>query len=525
LAGVSLIVLIIACANVANLLLARGIRQRREIAIRMALGVSRTRLIGQLVTESLLLAGTGGIAALLIAHLGGDLMGTTLFPDVLWVESALSTRMLVFTMLASISTGLAAGVVPALQASRPDLTEALKEGGRGTSGERSRTRTAFLLVQGVLSVVLLVGAGLFVRSLDEVQSLDMGMEPVGVLMMSLEFNTDVPYEEEMQLYDRAVERLQVLPGVRSASASVGVPFGPGYALRIKVPGLDSPEQETRTAFIHAITPEYFATLGMQLRQGRAFTSADAQNALPVTVVNETMARFLWPTGDAIGKCLQIGPEDPPCTEVVGIVQDAREQELVGDDVMQYYVPLGQGMVGNTPDAVFVRTAASEAGLAGLLRREVLGIDPSVKAANVRPLTELIDPHMRSWKLGATVFTAFGGLALVVAAIGLYSLLSFDVAQRTYELGIRSALGAAPGRLLASVFRHAFGLMTVAIALGIMIAFAAGRAIEPLLYGVLPTDPLVLAIVTVTLLLVATLAGWLPARRATRVDPNVALRVN
>jgi predicted permease len=482
-------------------------------------------LIGQLVTESLVLAGSGGIAALLIAHVGGDLMGTTLFPDVLWVESALSTRVLVFTTLASLLTGLAAGVVPALQASRPDLTEALKEGGRGTSGERSRTRTAFLLVQGVLSVVLLVGAGLFVRSLDKIQSLDIGMEPDGVLMMSLEFNTDLSYEEEMRLYDRAVERVQVLPGVQHASASVGVPFGPGYALRIKVPSLDSPELDSRTAFIHAITPEYFATMDMQLRRGRGFTSADGQHGSPVAVVNETMARLLWSTGDAIGQCLQIGPDDPPCTEVVGIVQNAKEQELVGEDVMQYYVPLGQGMVGNTPDAIFVRMAASEAGLAGSLRREVLGIDPSVKAATIRPLTELIDPHMRSWKLGATVFTAFGGLALVVAAIGLYSLLSFDVAQRTYELGIRSALGATPATLLASIFKHAFGLMTVAIVLGTAIAFAAGGAIEPLLYGVLPTDPLVLAIVAVTLLLVAAFAGWVPARRATQVDPNVALRVN
>ncbi len=339
LAGVSLIVLIIACANVANLLLARGIRQRREMAIRLALGVSRARLIGQLVTESVLLAGSGGIAALLIAQVGGELMGATLFPDVLWFESALTTRVLVFTMLASLLTGIAAGVVPALQASRPDLTEALKEGGRGTSGERSRTRTAFLLVQGVLSVVLLIGAGLFVRSLDKIRSMDIGIEPDGVLLMSLEFNTDPSYEEEMRLYDRAVARLQRLPGVQHAGASVAVPFGPGYALRIKVPGVDSPELESRTVFIHAVSPDYFATLDLQLRSGRGFTSADGPHAPPVTVVNETMARVLWPTGDAIGKCLQIGPDDPPCTEVVGIVQDAREQELLGDDVAWQLVTL------------------------------------------------------------------------------------------------------------------------------------------------------------------------------------------
>jgi predicted permease len=522
LAGVSLIVLVIACANVVNLLLTRGIHRRREIAVRLALGVSRTRLIGQLVTESVLLAGLGGVAALLIAQVGGDLIRTTLVPDVLWADAVVSSRVLVFTLVTSVVAGLAAGLLPALQGSRPDLTEALKEGERGRSIRRSRTRAGFLLVQGALSMVLLVGAGLVVRSLDNIRSLDIGMDLDEVLMAKLEFRTDMEYEKTMELYRRAVERIGSLPSVQAVSASVAVPFDYSYVEELTVPGLEALPSGF-SPFIHAVTPQYFATLNMQLRRGRGFGPSDGQNAARVVVVNETMARLLWPDDDAIGKCLKIGPDDPPCAEVVGIVQDAREQGITEEVSMQYYVPLGQRVLGNTPDAIFVRGTLDRTQLGGVVSREVVRMDPIIRAVNVQPLADLVDPQLRSWKLGATMFTAFGVLALVVAAIGLYSALSFDVAQRTHELGIRSALGASSSELLSLVFKQALGLMVIALVMGGLICVAASSAIAPLLYGVSPTDPMVFSIVGVTLLLVAALASSVPARRATRVDPNEALR--
>jgi predicted permease len=535
LAGVSLIVLIIACANVANLLLARGIHGRREIAVRLALGASRARLMGQLVTESLLMAGIGGISALLFAQLGGDFIRTTLVPDILWADSAVSVRVLLFTAVTTVMTGLAAGVLPALQGSRPDLTEALKETGRGVAGGRSRARIGLLLVQVALSVVLLVGAGLFVRSLDNIQSLDIGMDVDDVLMAKLEFRADVQslfrprespsgdgYEEAMELYERAVERIGVLPGVQNVSASVAVPFDYSYAEELTLPGLEE-LPPGYTPFIHAVTPQYFATLNMQLYRGRGFGPGDDHSAPRVAVVNETMARLLWPDDDAIGQCLKIGPDDPPCADVVGIVRDAREQGLVEEASMQYYVPLEQRVLHNTPDAIFIRGTQDRAQLTAAVVQGIVRMDPSIRAVNIQPLGDLVDPQMRSWKLGATMFTAFGLLALVVAAIGLYSVLSFDVARRTHELGIRSALGASSNTLLLLVFRQALGLMIIALVIGGVICVGAGSAIAPLLYGVSPTDPMVFSIVGATLLVVAALASSVPARRATRVDPNEALR--
>ncbi len=522
LAGVSLIVLVIACANVVNLLLTRGIHRRRETAVRLALGVSRTRLIGQLITESMLLAGLGGVAALLIAQLGGDLIRNTLVPNVLWADSVVSSRVLIFTLLTSVVAGLAAGLLPALQGSRPNLIEALKEGDRGRSIRRSRTRAGLLLVQGALSMVLLVGAGLFVRSLDNIRSLDIGMDLDEVLMVKLEFRTDMEYEESMELHRRAVERIGSLPSIQAVSASVAVPFDYSYAEELTVPGLDALPTGF-TPFIHAVTSQYFATMNMQIRRGRGFGVNDGWNAARVAVVNETMARLLWPDDDAIGKCLKIGPNDPPCAEVVGVVEDVREEEITEEPSMQYYVPLEQRVLGNTPDAIFVRGTLDPTQLAGMVSREVVRMDPVIRAVNVQPLADLVDPQLRSWKLGATMFTAFGVLALVVAAIGLYSALSFDVAQRTHELGIRSALGASSHKLMALVFRQALGLIIVALVIGGVICIAAGSAMAPLLYAVSPTDPMVFSFVTVTLLAIAALAAALPGYRATRVDPNEALR--
>jgi predicted permease len=524
LAGVSLIVLMIACANVANLMLARGMRRRREIAIHLALGVSRARLVSQLLTESILLAGLGGIAGVLLAQWSADLIRTTLLPDMYWAESIVDPRVLLFTLIASVATGLIAGVVPATQTSRADLTEALRDGGQGATSRRSKTRLAFLLAQGTLSLALLVGAGLFVRSLGRAQSLDLGLNPDGVFLGALEFRqTEAETNAATDIYMRSVKRLNTMPTVESATASVGLLFDSFVLEHLSVPGLDSLPISDDEAFGHGVTADYFATLQIPILRGRGFTSADVLNAPRVTVINESMARALWPDGDAIGKCLKIGSDDPPCANVLGVARDARERKLVGETSMQYYVPIEQRILEYEPDAFLVRAKDGVTMPLGAIRRAVLGVDPSIRSVTLRPLTDLIDPEMRSWKLGATMFTVFGALALIITTVGLYSLLAFDVAQRSHELGIRSALGASSDKIVTMVFRQAIGLMAVAIALGVTISLAAGRAVEPMLFQTSPRDPLVLAFVTVTLLFVAGLASSIPAWRAAKVDPVEVLR--
>jgi predicted permease len=523
LAGVSLVVLLIACANVTNLLLARAARRKKEIAIRLALGISRRRLIGELLTDSMVLAGVGGIVALLIAAWGGELVRMVLLPDVAWATSPVDSRVLAFTAALTLLTGLAAGLVPAIQSSRPSLSNDLKEGMREGRARRSRTRLALLVAQGALSVVLLVGAGLVVRSLQHVESIDLGMVPEGVLVARLELEPSERSDDEViRIHQRALERLKALPIVEEGSAGDGIPFMSGSIAELFVPGLDSLPASARPGpWVDAVWPDYFLTMGTPITRGRGFTESDGAGAMRVAVVNEAMARGLWGADEPLGKCLQIESRDAPCTYVVGVVANRRYHDIMRPE-WAYFVPLTQNSEFRI-GALFVRGRGNAQELAPAVQRELMAGDPNIRYAIVRPLQDVIDPKLRHFRLGATMFTVFGTLALVVAALGLFAVLAFDISQRTHEIGVRSALGASRQGIVGMVMRQALGLTAAGLVIGLVVALLASGKLEPVLYEVSPRDPLVFGGVAVTLLLVATAAAIIPASRAARVDPVKALR--
>jgi putative ABC transport system permease protein len=521
LVGVSAIVLIIACANVANLLLARALRRRREIAVRIALGVGRGRLISQLLTESALLAGLGALAALGVAHYGSRVLRLAFAPEAEWGQPLADGRVLLFTLGATILASIFTGMVPAIQASRPRLSEALKSGGREGGMHRARTRTALLLFQSALSVVLLVGAGLFVRSLDNVESLDLGYDPDRVLYVAPEMRgVSLTPDQTLALKRGLLERAERLPGVESAARTWGVPFWQTIQLDIFVPGIDSAGR-LGSFVLHAVSPSYFATMGTRLLRGRGITDEDRAGAEPVMVVSEQMAQKLWPNQDAIGKCVKVDADTVPCTKVVGIAQGIRRGGFVDDAMLQYYVPIEQ--FRPRAGGLFVRTRDDAAASAEQVRRELQRDMPGLSYLNVTPLSKILEPNTRSWRLGARLFALFGGLALLLAAIGLFGVLSYDVAQRRHEMGVRIALGAQTGDVLRLVVERGALLTAIALGIGVVIALAAGRFVEPLLFQVSSRDPMIYGGVVGTLLLVAIAASAWPALRAARVDPNVALR--
>ncbi len=531
LAGVSVIVLLIACLNVANLLLARGIRTRREIAVRLALGVSRKRLFAQLLTESLVLAGLGSAAALAIAVVSAGPLHQALLPNVAFTDAGLGGRLLLFTGIATVFAAVLAGAIPALQVSRPDVADCLRSGGRGVGASRSRTRVALLVGQAALSVVLLVGAGLFVRSLFEARQLDLGYDSERVAIVALEWNESLPGAERQEVYKRALIALRRLPGVRSAGLTYTVPFYSSIGIgKPGVPGRDSvPRHASGGPYVNKVGSGYFEAMGLAIVRGRSFEPADdAENSPPVTIVSESMAAAYWPEADALGQCLLVGiaeDEDVPCSEVVGVVENHRRQELVEDDHHLYFVNQWHPSFSGPPQAIMVGTSGPPEEYIPSLRAEASDVSALIRFANVHPLQRFIDPQLRSWRLGALMFTLFGILALIVAGCGLYSVLAFDVALRQHELGVRSALGASVSRIVHLVMQRALLLVVVGVAIGLVAAFSAAPFVEPLLFGVSPSDPSTYAAVAVALLAVAVFAGSLPAWRASRVDPREALQAD
>ncbi|HET7321457.1 MAG TPA: ADOP family duplicated permease, partial [Longimicrobiaceae bacterium] len=521
LAGISLLVLLIACANIANLLLARATRQEREMGVRLALGSSRARVLGQVLAESLLLSLLGGAAAVLLTYWGGAALRNVLLPGITWEEPGLELRMVGVVLALALLAGLVAGVIPAFQSSRSDLAEVLKGNSRTTSTPTSRVRAT-------LTVMLLVGAGLFVRSLHRATTLDLGIDPRGVLLVNPVFNDGVPDAQQAEFYRNAAERLTSLPGVEAVSVDASIPFFSQIAVSLRTPELDSlPSLPSGSPVLHVVGRDYFRVLRLHIDRGRGFSPDDGMGTAPVVLVNETMARMVWPSESALGKCLIVGdnPNDadvPPCATVIGVVENAHRFSLEEGEAMQYYLLADQDTDSN-PNGLLVRIRGELGTMTPAIQRELLSLDPQLRFINAQPLQKLLDPQFGTWRLGAVVFTAFGLLALLVAAVGLYGVLAFSVAQRTFELGIRSALGASRERLLGLVLSQALRLVVIGVVLGVVAALLAGRWMEPLLFHTSPRDPLVLGGVAGALLLVGVLASWLPARRATRVDPMVALR--
>ncbi|HYC51709.1 MAG TPA: ABC transporter permease [Gemmatimonadaceae bacterium] len=522
--GVAIIVMLIAAANVANLLLARALRRRREVAVRLALGVSRGRLVAQLLTESILLAVIGGIAGLLVAHWGGMVLRSQFLPraeDFTVVDS----RTLLFAGAAILFVGLITGLAPALQSGRGDLAKSLKSGAREGTYHRSRTRVALLVIQGALSVVLLVGAGLFVRSLDNVRSLRMGYDIDPILWVGVEERGEkLSDAEKSALRDRLAEAARGLPNVANASRAVTVPFYMQWDESIFVTGIDTAKLNGMgSMLIQGAAPEYLETMGTRLLRGRFIQPGDTKDSPKIMVVSQSLATALWPGQEALGQCVRIGADTNPCTEVVGIAEDIRaSDEFNKDNKLYYYRPITQ--TAATSGGMFVRTRSGKAATeAESVRRALQKLMPGSAYVTTQPMAEIFAPTVRSWRLGATMFVAFGLLALVLAAVGLYSVIAYNVVQRTHELGVRVAFGAQVKDVMRLVLGEGLRLTVFGVVVGGAIALYAGRWIAPMLFNVKPTDPVVLGGVVGVLLVTATFASLIPAIRASRVDPNVALR--
>ena len=521
--GVAVIVLLIACANVANLMLARLLRRRRETAVRLALGVSRGRLLAQAMTESLLLAALGCAAGVLIAQWGGAALRRLYAQQGAGEDIVTDPRTLAVASAAALLCAMLTGILPALLATRADLAASLKAGAREGTHQRSRTRTGLLVIQGALSVILLVGAGLFVQSLGRVRQMRLGFDADPVLMLSINMRgMQVDSATRVALGNDLLARAQAQPGVLNASLASSVPFWSTSSTSLFVTGIDSVSALGRFTYQTA-TPDYFATTGTHIVRGRAFTSQDTERAPRVMVVSESMARTLWPGKDALGECIRVGNDTMPCSTVIGIAEDAVQNSLQDDDRrMRYYMPLAQ-YGPSRGGYVLLKLAGDPAREGERIRRALQPIMPGPSYLTSRPMIELIDGQRRSWLVGATMFVAFGVLALLVAAVGLYGVISYGVAQRMHEMGVRIALGAQSADVVRLIVGQGMRIAAAGIVIGLGVALLLAPRIQPLLFHQSARDPATYGMVAAVLLAVALVAAALPARRATRADPNVALR--
>lgn len=526
--GVVVIVLLISSANVANLLLARATARRKEIAVRLALGAGRFRIIRQLLTESVLLAVIGGAAGLLMASWATDLL-LRLMPPIgipLALNLRPDIRVLCFTLLVSLITGLIFGSAPALSATKPDLAQALKNDEGAGGYRKSRMRNLLVIAQVTLSLVLLIGAGLLVRSLRNAQTFSPGFDPSHIIVLSLDPHL-LGYDRAKveALYRDIVARVESLPGVQSASVADFVPLGSrGDSVGVVVAGSElTPDQEPPSIQYNVVGPNYFQTMGIPLLHGRAFGEQDRRGAPGVVIVNEEMARKYWPGEDAVGKRLRIRRGD---FEVIGVAKRIKYHSLVEDARPFLYLPLLQSDAAQIPISemtLHVRTSADLRTVLAAVRGEVRALDPNLPLFDVQPLTESMRFSLIPTRLAGLLLGVSGLLALLIAAVGIYALFAYTVSQRTREIGIRMALGAQTGDVLQLVVRQGMTLVLTGIGAGLVGALIMTRVLSSLLYGVGATDPPTFIGVSLLLVGVALLACYMPARRAAKVDPLVALR--
>jgi putative ABC transport system permease protein len=535
--GAVAFVLLIACANVANLLLARASSRRKEMAVRAALGAGRWRVARGLLVESVMLALAAGALGLLLAFWGTDLLVALGPGDLPRIgEVALDERVLLFTLAVSLLTGVGFGLAPAAQASRADLVDALKEGGSNPSARPGgRLRGALVVSEIALALVLLVGAGLLVRSFARLLEVDPGFRPEGVVTMQLQLS-DASYAENHQVvsfYDRLLERARGLPGVVEAGLVTTVPLGKGaMALTYDVEGRPpAPPNERTSASFDVASPGYFRAMNIPLVRGRTFTDADREGSPAVVIVSETMARRAWPGEDPLGKRITMGASasgpPPPSREVVGVVGDVKHGGLEAEVKEAIYAPYGQVPWPNV--TLVARTEADPDATAVAMRAAVRGVSPDQPVYNVRVMEQVVAESVAKPRLYASLLGLFAGLALLLSAMGIYAVMSYTVTQRAHEIGIRMALGARPGDVLRLVVGHGMRLTLVGVAIGLAAAFGLARLLASLsaslLFGVSATDPATFGGIALLLAGVALLACWLPARRAARVDPLVALRTD
>lgn len=520
------LVLLIACANVANLLLARSAMRQKEIAVRLALGASRWRLVRQLLTESVLLASLGGAAGVLFAYWGKDLL-LTLRPwggEELSLNLKLDLRVLGFTLIVSLVTGLLFGLAPALRATRVDLTPALKDNARSvTGGTRSLLTKSLIVVQVAMSLVLLVGAGLFVRTLRNLENVDVGFNRENVLLFNVEPGLNGYNNAQIaQLYRRMTERLEAVPGVRSSTISL-IPLlsGRGRTSSIYVQGYTAQSGQSDDAKVNTVGPGFFDTLEIPILMGRSLSLSDSETAPKVAVINQLMARKYFGDESPLGRRFGFGSADSAQIEIVGIARDAKYTEARSETEPTIYLPYLQSI---PKWATFiVRTNGNPTAMIASIREAMHEVDNNLPLFDVKTQNQQAAESLAVERLFATLSSFFGILALLLACIGLYGVMSYGVARRTNEIGIRMALGASAPRVTRMVMRETMWVVWIGVAIGIGAALAGTRLIASMLFGIAATDAVTISVAVLTMISVATIAGYLPARRAARVDPMVALR--
>jgi len=528
--GVAIIVLLIACANVANLMLVRVLRRQREIAVRLALGVSRARLMGQFVLEAVLLSTIGIAAGLVFAQWGGGAIRRLLLPEGSTFSLGTDWRTLGVASALALAAALLTTVGPAILATRSDLTSSLKAGARAGTYRRSTLRSALLVSQGALSVMLLVGAGLFVRSLNRVLNIPLGYDASRVVEVYPDFRgLTLDSASETAAKRHLLATAKSIPATEGAARVNTRLFATNIA-SLRIPGIDSVEQLGRFN-VQVASPEYFDVMRTRIIRGRAYNDQDGPGAPPVAVVSNAMARAVWPGRDAIGQCMEVSWNPAaniptaPCTMVIGIAEDAAYQTVTDEQRFMYYLNVDQMGAGFASRILVRLSGRPTAAEMERVRKAMQAAMPGNGFVVVRPLQEVVDDQSRSWRLGATLFVAFGGLAVVVAAVGLYGVIGYTVAQRMHELGMRIALGARSSHILRLVLKQGIGFAAAGVTIGLLLALVAGRWIEPLLYKQSPRDPLVFAGVFVIMMAIGIVAAAVPAMRAVRADPNRVLRAD
>ncbi len=521
------LVLLIACANVANLLLARAAAREKEVAIRLGIGAGRGRLVRQFLTESTLLAAAGGGLGMLVASWGTGWILSMLDtgPSPVFLDVSPNARVMLFTGAISLLTGIAFGLAPALRASRVDVAPALKEGGSLFGGVGHRAAGKVLVAgQIALCVLLLSGAGLVVRSIHNLKNQESGFRKQNVLLFSLDTGgTAFPLADRPRWANELVERLGAMPGVISSSASTLSPIGTTVEIRLlRIPGLPASPLGPREVWTNNVTPRYFDALGISLVRGRLFTANDDTASRKVGILNETAARFYFPGTDPLGKEFGFGTKSQGIA-IVGVVRDARQETLRASAPRMVYTPIAQ--LAEPPDSLIaaVRTANDPRTLAGTVRATVSAFSKDLVVDYVRTMEQQLDASLLREHLLARLGISFGLLALVLAVVGLFGVMSYDVVRRTREIGIRIALGADPRMLVKQILREIALLAASGVVLGLAAALATTHLMSMFLFGVTPRDPLTLGAATGLLLTSALVAGYLPARRAARVDPIRALK--
>jgi putative ABC transport system permease protein len=527
-------VLLIACANVANLLLARSAARQKEIAIRAAMGASRLRVLRQMLTESILLSAIGGVAGLVLSIWSTDVLMSMLPEGAPRIEQVgIDYRVLTFALGVSALTGILFGIIPALQASKLDVSSALKEGGRTGEGHRRTSARSLLLIGEVaLSLMLLVGAGLLIKSFLRLQEVRPGFNAHNVLTarLSLQGPKYKKNQQIVEFFRLLKERLEAEPGVQAVGGSVNLPLNPtGYAIgRGFIPeGRPLTVEESKDASFTTITGDYFRALQIPLLSGRLFEPRDNADGPKVVIINETTAkRHFGSPATAIGKRLSVwapfrGHHETFMREIVGVVGDTKTGSLAGERDMQIYVPHAQDSQWNFMGLV-IRTAGDPAAFARTLRREVQALDKDQPIYNVRTYDDVVTNSLGTRRVSMQLFTVFACAALLLAAVGIYGVMAYSVTQRTQEIGIRMALGAQKGDVLRMIVRQGMTLTIIGVGVGLLGAFALTRVIANLLFGVNAADPATFATVALLLALVALLACYLPARKAARLDPMKAL---